>query len=58
MVPFGKIAAPSVNHVFSLYLDYLLFYSFEDMFLVLGVPDPGHCLPFIFSIIIAQSHLS
>ena len=48
MATFWKIAAPSVNHVFFLYLDYLLFYSFEDMILVLVVPDSGHCLPFNF----------
>ena len=52
-----KIVAPSVYHMFSLYLVYLLFWSsfvlfvelrphfgFVDMILVLVLPVPGDCL--------------
>ena len=46
-----KIAAPSVYHMFSLYLVYLLFwlvelrphFGFVDMILVLVLPVPGNC---------------
>ena len=47
-----KIVAPSVYHMFSLYLNYLLFwfvelrpdFGFVDMILVLVLPVPGNCL--------------
>ena len=47
-----KIVAPSFNHMFSLYLVYLLFwfvelrphFGFVDMILVLVLPVPGNCL--------------
>ena len=47
-----KIVAPSVYHMFSLYLVYLLFwfvelrpyFGFVDMILVLVLPVPGNCL--------------
>ena len=47
-----KIVAPSVYHMFSLYLVYLLFrfvelrphFGFVDLILVLVLPVPGNCL--------------
>ena len=47
-----KIVSPSVYHMFSLYLIYLLFwfielrplFGFVDMILVVVLPVPGNCL--------------
>ena len=53
MAIFWERAAHSVDHMFSLYFDYLYFlgisrFGFEGGIWVLIAPVHGHCLPFTF----------